>query len=127
MTFDAEAPLPGAPDPWASSTMPERRPGPPYAMTDMIAAEPALAERLAARLGGDPVVQRLAAALVDAANHTAPIFTTGCGTSEHAAMVIAGLLDDALRSAGVSDPRVASAQAFELAGRPPASGVVIGV
>ena len=44
MPFDADAPLPGAPDPWASSTMPEVRAGPPYAMTEMIAAEPALAE-----------------------------------------------------------------------------------
>ena len=107
--------------------MPERRAGPPYAMTDMIAAEPALAERLADRLTADPGVQRLAAGVADAARLSAPIVTTGCGTSEHAAMVIAGLLDDALRSAGISDPRVASAQAFELAGRPPASGVVIGV
>ena len=49
MSFDADAPLPGAPDPWASSTMPEMRGGPPYAMTEMIAAEPALAERLVRR------------------------------------------------------------------------------
>ena len=96
-------------------------------MTEMIAAEPALAERLAVRLGADPAVQRLAAEVMDAARSGAPIVTTGCGTSEHAAIVIAGLLDDALRSAGISDPRAASAQAFELAGRPPASGVVIGV
>jgi fructoselysine-6-P-deglycase FrlB-like protein len=107
--------------------MPDRGGGPPYAMTDMIAAEPALAERLAGRLGTDPAVQRLATEVMDAARSRDPIITTGCGTSEHGAMVVAGLLDDALRSAGIADPRVASAQAFELAGRPPASGVVIGV
>ncbi len=42
-------------------------------------------------------------------------------------MVGAALLDDALRAAGVADPRVASVQAFELMGRPPAGGLVIGV
>ena len=52
--FDPEAPLPGAPDPWAGSEMPAGRDGPPYAMTEMIAAEPALAERLLRRLAEDP-------------------------------------------------------------------------
>jgi hypothetical protein len=41
--FDPQAPLPGAPDPWAGSEMPALRDGPPYAMTEMIAAAPALA------------------------------------------------------------------------------------
>src|SRR4029450_3801940 len=105
--FDPQAPLPEAPDPWASSTMPELRDGPPYAMTEMIAAEPALAERLANRLsagpGGarraaapapperlanrpsaDPGAARLAADLRGAAESGAPIIVTGCGTSEHA-------------------------------------------
>ena len=127
MTFDPEAPLPGAPDPWTPSTMPALRDGPPYAMTEMIAAEPALAERLAERLGNDPVVRRLAADVLDAAAGSVPFVTTGCGTSEHAAMVIAGLLADALRARGLPDWPVISAQAFELAGRPPASGIVLGV
>jgi glucosamine--fructose-6-phosphate aminotransferase (isomerizing) len=128
MTFDAEAPLPGAPDPWTPSTMPALRDGPPYAMTEMIAAEPALAERLAARLRSDPVLRRLAADVLETAARGAPVVTTGCGTSEHAAMVIAGLLADALRARGLPDWPVISAQAFELAGRPPrASGIVLGV
>jgi hypothetical protein len=38
--FDPNAPLPGPPDPWASTDTPVRRSGPPYHMTDMIAAEP---------------------------------------------------------------------------------------
>ena len=96
-------------------------------MTDMIAAEPALAERLAARFGSDPVIQRLAAAVRSAADAGAPILTTGCGTSEHAAMVIAGLLQAALRDAGARDPWVASVQAFELAGQPPPRGLVLAV
>ena len=127
MSFDADAPLPGAPDPWASSTMPALRAGPPYAMTEMISAEPALAERLVRTLAADPAVWALAEDLRDAASANEPIVLTGCGTSEHAAMVGAALLDDALRVAGRPDPRVGSLQAFELLGRAPAGGVLIGV
>ena len=126
MSFDADAPLPGAPDPWASSTMPALRPGPPYVMTEMIAAEPAVAERLVRRLAADTAAWALAEDIRHTAAANEPIVVTGCGTSEHAAMVGAALLDDALRAAGSPD-RVASLQAFELLGRPPAAGLVIGV
>ena len=43
-----------------ASTMPALRDGPPYAMTEMIAAEPALAERLVRRLTDEPAVRALA-------------------------------------------------------------------
>src|SRR5262245_2515471 len=127
MSFNPEAPLPGAPDPWASSTMPAWREGPPYAMTEMIAAEPALAERLVRRLAADPTVRDMAADIHSTAEAGGPITLTGCGTSEHAAMVGAALLDDALRAAGMADPRVASVQAFELLGRSSLRGLLIGV
>ncbi|HET9540279.1 MAG TPA: hypothetical protein VFQ46_06740, partial [Candidatus Limnocylindria bacterium] len=104
MPFDADAPLPGAPDPWASSTMPEVRASPPYAMTEMIAAEPALAERLVRRLADDPAVRAVADDIRATAEAGGPIVLTGCGTSEHAAMVGTALLDDALRAAGLADP-----------------------
>ena len=124
MSFNAEAPLPGAPDPWASSTMPEWRDGPPYAMTEMIAAEPALAERLVRRLADDTAVRDLATDMQATVKVNGAIILTGCGTSEHAAMVGIALLEDALRAGGVEDPRVASVQAFELLA---ATGLVIGV
>jgi glucosamine--fructose-6-phosphate aminotransferase (isomerizing) len=127
MSFDPEAILPGAPDPWASSTIPAWRDAPPYAMTDMIAAEPALGERLVRRLADDPTTTRLANDVRVAAEADEPIVITGCGTSEHAAMAAAALLGDALWAAGVADPRVASVQAFELMARPPSSGMVIGI
>jgi glucosamine--fructose-6-phosphate aminotransferase (isomerizing) len=127
MTFDPLAPLPGAPEPWAGSTMPRRREGPPYAVTEMIAAEPALAERIAARLAQDPAVGRLASAVRDTAGRGAPIITTGCGTSEHASMVAAAFLADALRAAKLPADRVASVQAFELAGRVPSDGMVVAI
>jgi glutamine---fructose-6-phosphate transaminase (isomerizing) len=94
--FDPRQPLPGAPLPWAPSTMPPARRRPPYVMTDMIAAEPALAERLAARLAQDAAVHELVGALRATADAGRPIVTTGCGTSEHAAMAMAHILDEAL-------------------------------
>jgi glucosamine--fructose-6-phosphate aminotransferase (isomerizing) len=119
--FDPEAPLPGAPDPWAGSDMPARRSNPPYAMTEMIAAEPALAERLVRRLGADPALGQLAIALSGAAAQGRPIVTTGCGTSEHAAMIAAELLTDAL------DSPVWPMQALEAARRPPRNGVLVAI
>ncbi|MGZ8563488.1 MAG: SIS domain-containing protein [Candidatus Limnocylindria bacterium] len=120
--FDPEAPLPGAPDPWAGSTMLALRAGPPYLMTEMIAAEPALAERLVHRLQADPTLARLADAVRTAAAEHRPILTAGCGTSEHAAMVAAELLTGALDGATVWPM-----QALEVARRPPAGGVLVAV
>jgi glucosamine--fructose-6-phosphate aminotransferase (isomerizing) len=120
--FDPEAPLPGAPDPWAGSEMPARREGPPYLMTEMIAAEPALAEHLVRRLAKDPVFGQVAVLVRGAATQGRPIITTGSGTSEHAAIVAAALLTDAL------DGTTAwPMQALEAVRRPPANGVLIAV
>jgi glucosamine--fructose-6-phosphate aminotransferase (isomerizing) len=127
MPFDPESPLPGAPDPWAGSEIPAWRDGPPYAMTEMIAAEPALAERLARGLPSQPSVAALASAIREAVDAGRPVVTTGCGTSEHAAMAVAAFLDHAVRASGVADTRVASVEAFELARRPPRGGVVLAI
>ena len=79
--FDPEARLPGAPDPWASTSTPSPRSGPPYHMTDMIAAEPALAERVLGRLAGpEGGAARLAALIREVAHFGEPIVVTGCGT-----------------------------------------------
>lgn len=102
--------------------MPAVRNGPPYAMTEMIAAEPALAERLVRRLTDDPVLGAVTVALETAAAEGRPIVTTGCGTSEHAAMIAAALLTDALDGA-TAWPM----QALEVARRPPGNGVLIAV
>ncbi len=118
--------LPGAPDPWAASEMPEWRNGPPYAMTEMIAAEPALAERLARRLAEDSGVGELATAVRTAAGSAAPIVTTGCGTSEHAAMAGAEILNAALAAAGLPQ-LVGAVEALESLRRTQADGLVIAV
>ena len=117
--------LPPAPDPWASSAMPAYRSRPPYVMTEMIAAEPAFAERLIRRLLRAESTAALADAVRSAASAGRPIRMTGAGTSEHAATAIAGLLTDALGLAAGRE--VASVQALESLRRPLDTGLLIGV
>jgi glutamine---fructose-6-phosphate transaminase (isomerizing) len=129
-TFDPRAPLAGAGDPWEAQPQPSLRTGPPYHMTDMIAAEPFVAERLLERLA-DPQgpAGRLAGAIGQAASSGASIVVTGCGTSEHGAQAIAAIVRDALRDGGLphGPTSVLAVQAFELALEPPSGGLVIGI
>ncbi len=105
--------------------MPAFRGRPPYLMTEMIAAEPALAERLIRRLRADAAVTDLAAAIAEADRRGDPIITTGCGTSEHAAAGIAALLTESLDRAAAAGVR--SLPALDVARRPRSTGVVVGV
>jgi fructoselysine-6-P-deglycase FrlB-like protein len=129
-TFDPTEPLAAAPEPWAPTSEPSPRDGPPYHMTEMIAAEPYLARRIIDRLA-DPqgAAGRLAGAVGQAASTGATIVVTGCGTSEHAALATVEILRDAIRAAGVGGGAgsVVSGQAFELALDPPNGGLVIGI
>jgi glutamine---fructose-6-phosphate transaminase (isomerizing) len=95
------------------SDEPEVRPGPPWAMEEMIEAEPGLVEPVLAARGLD----ELAALVASAAG---PVLLTGCGTSEHAAMAGAAML----REVGV--PAVAR-DAFEARLDPQEGGVLIAV
>ncbi|HEU4673266.1 MAG TPA: SIS domain-containing protein, partial [Candidatus Limnocylindrales bacterium] len=126
-SFDPDRPLPAPPDPWRASDVPSVRPGPPFLMTEMIEAEPALAVRLLGSASLREGARRLAAAVVDTANDGLPIVVTGCGTSEHGAIAIADQLAEALRATGRRSDMVRSEQAFELALDPPTAGLVIGV
>jgi glucosamine--fructose-6-phosphate aminotransferase (isomerizing) len=128
--FDLAAPLPPAPTPWASTGQPSHRDGPPYHMTEMIAAEPFVAGRILERLS-DPQgpAGRLAGAIGQAASAGETIVVTGCGTSEHAALGAVEILREAIRAAGMhgGSGSVVAAQAFELALDPPSGGLVIGI
>ena len=128
--FDPTATLAGAPDPWESSAQPSLRDGPPFHMTEMIAAEPAIARRILDRLADHhgPAGQ-LAGAVGQAASAGEPIVVTGCGTSEHAALGVVEILTEAIRAAGMHGGvgSVIAAQAFELALDPSSRGLVIGV
>ena len=132
--FDPTAPLPGPPDPWASTSRPSQRSGPPYHMTEMIEAEPALADRILER---QSTVGSGAAELARTIRRTIrsgqPVVLTGCGTSEHAAYGAAAILRDAVRTAGIRPPGHSArfepyaTQAFELGLDPPGESLVIGI
>ena len=109
--------------------MPPIRPGPPYRMTEMIAAEPALAGRVLARLAGPGPAFRLAGAIREAAIASEPVVVTGCGTSENAAIGIAAMLRDVFRQTMLPSVGflVQARQAFEAALDPQPGGVCVGV
>ena len=124
--FDPEAPLPAAPDPWDYLPMPDLRDAPPWAMAEMIAAEPALVARVGRRLLDNGSASALAQAIRETLERGEPVTITGCGTSEHAARGAAAILRDACATAGLPAPGPQSAQAFELSCDPP-RGLVIGI
>ena len=126
-TFDPTAALAGAADPWAYAPTPSRRPGPPYHMTDMIAAEPAMARRIIGRHAGSGPATELADAIRTTITAGDPVILTGCGTSEHAALAGAEILRDAAHTAGLRDASVTAAQAFELSLAAPTRGLVIAI
>ncbi len=96
-------------------------------MTEMIAAEPALAQRVVARLRADGSAAALAGAVRAAVAAGDPVTVTGCGTSEHGAQGAARILAAACHAAGLPGRVPVAAQAFELALEPQAGGLVIGV
>jgi glucosamine--fructose-6-phosphate aminotransferase (isomerizing) len=147
---DPEGTLPGPPEPWDFLPQPSRRDGPPWWMTEMIAAEPALSGRILRRLGvvrrssGVPGVPprleapdrdtpagRLAAAIRGALEKGEPVVVTGCGTSEHGAQAFAAIVADATARAGIRGAgqpgSVTAAQAFEASLAPQRGGVIIGI
>ena len=105
--------------------MPAFRSRPPYRMSEMIAAEPALAERLVRRLAKQDAMATLATQVREAFDAGKPIRTTGCGTSEHAAMAFAALLNEALDPPGGRE--VVAVQALETLARPQREGLLIAV
>lgn len=96
-------------------------------MTEMIAAEPALAERCAARLMADGSAERLAGELRLAAASGGPVTIVGCGTSEHGAMGAAEIIDEAWRAAGLPGPGPVARQAFEASLDPQVGGLCIAI
>jgi glucosamine--fructose-6-phosphate aminotransferase (isomerizing) len=100
------------------SDTPELRQGPPWAMEEMIAAEPGLV----AAILEHPAAARIAGWVTAAVAAGEPVLIVGCGTSEHAAMGGAAMLREALgaRAAVARD-------AFEAALDPQAGGVLIAV
>src|SRR4051795_1920944 len=90
------------------SDMPELREGPPWAMEEMILAEPGLV----APIFASPAAVEAAESIREGG----PVVFTGCGTSEHAAMAGAALLKQAT-----------ARDAFEATLAPQDNGVLIAV
>jgi fructoselysine-6-P-deglycase FrlB-like protein len=89
------------------SDMPELRPGPPWAMEEMILSEPGLVAPI--------LTSPEAFEAAEWIRETETVVVTGCGTSEHAAMAGAALLG------------ARSRDAFEASLDPQADGVLIAV
>jgi fructoselysine-6-P-deglycase FrlB-like protein len=96
-------------------------------MTEMIAAEPAFAERLLARLALGGSAARLVVEFRAAAASGGPVVVVGCGTSEHAGLGTAEILGDAWRRAGLPGRGPVAIQAFEAALEPQTGGLCIGI
>lgn len=124
--FDPDRPLAGPPDPWQGAGQPVDRGGPPWFMTEMIAAEPAVAARCLGRLAADGSAAGLAGELRLAAAAGAPVVVVGCGTSEHGAIGVAAIMRDAWRTAGLAGQGPVPEQAFE-ASLEPHPGLCIAV
>ena len=97
---------------------PEQRPGPPWIMEEMIAAEATLPREIAAA----PGTAALGDVLGDALREGDPILFTGCGTSEHAARACAAITATASPGADV-----AARDAFEVQLEPPDHGLVVAI
>jgi glutamine---fructose-6-phosphate transaminase (isomerizing) len=104
---------------WHTDEFPELRSGPPWVMEDMVAAQPAAVRGLL-----DSPPEGLAE-VVSAIRAGGPVTVVGCGTSEHGAMAIAELLDEAL--GGGWPPRAVSRQSLDAAEHPQEGGVCIGI
>src|SRR5947209_15072309 len=79
-----------ASDDWHSEAFPELRPGPPWVMQEMIAAQPRLVEALLS--SPPPGTAESAEAIATAVRNSRPVIVCGCGTSEHAAHAIVVLI-----------------------------------
>jgi len=97
---------------------PELRPGPPWAMEEMIWAQ----ADLPAQIGVGDDADRLAAHLRRAIGDGEPVLFTGCGTSEHAARAAEAIVGDARPEA-----TVASRDAFEARLSVPSGGLVVAI
>src|SRR5207249_4374198 len=103
---------------------PERRQGPPWAMEEMIAAEPAL---VSPTFSATAQAAPIAALIRTTAQAGQPVVVTGCGTSESAAIAVAELILESLYDSGLKTPIVRSEQALEASFQPWHGGACIGI
>lgn len=104
--------------------VPELRLHPPWLMEEMVEAEPDLVQPILRQTGpAAAIAEHIRTAW--ASGH--PITVSGCGTSETAAIAIAGLLNDSLPSGSSGHAAVIPRQAFEAALEPWPEGYFLGI
>lgn len=89
---------------------PEWRPEPPWVMSEMISSEPQLAARILEEGEGRRRIAPMVAAALARGDRVAIV---GCGTSEHAAMAVAALIEHATGPRALVHPRQALEAALE--------------
>jgi glucosamine 6-phosphate synthetase-like amidotransferase/phosphosugar isomerase protein len=109
---------------WLTDEFPELRDAPPWVMEEMIFAQQGLPARILGDERADTV--RLRDAALAAATAGAPVVVMGCGTSEHAALVVAELLTESFRRAGLS-ARAEARQALDAALDPRPGGFALAI
>lgn len=109
---------------WHTDEFPELRSGPPWVTEEMVDAQPGLARQVLSS-PPDGLVD-LAAAIREAVGAGEPVSVVGCGTSEHGALAIAALADEALGGEGWP-AAVDARQSLDAAERPQRGGVCIGI
>ena len=107
---------------WHTDAFPELRPGPPWVMQEMIAAQPPVVEALLS--SPPPDTPGAADAIAAALERGRPVSVVGCGTSEHAAHGIAALLSAAVEPGRAPLEQARPAMSAALA---PAPGVCLAV
>jgi glucosamine--fructose-6-phosphate aminotransferase (isomerizing) len=75
---------------WHTDDFPELRPGPPWVMEEMIAAQPELVAPIL--VDPSPAVAAIAEDIAAALDAGRPVTVVGCGTSEHGARGVAALI-----------------------------------
>ncbi len=108
---------------WHTDEYPELRSGPPWVTEEMVAAQPGAVRGM---LDSPPDgVAEVAKAIHDAVQAGEPVSVIGCGTSEHGAMAIAALVEEA--AGGGWPARVAARQSLDAAESPQRGGVCLAV
>jgi glucosamine--fructose-6-phosphate aminotransferase (isomerizing) len=104
---------------WHTDEFPELRSGPPWVTEEMVAAQPGLAREMLAS-PPDGLVD-----LAASVRSSDVVTVVGCGTSEHGALAIAALMNEAL--GGEWPPKVVARQSLDAAEQPQRGGVCIGI
>src|SRR4051812_36792528 len=105
---------------------PVLRDAPPWAMQEMIEAEPKLVRSILDDPASEAGIARVAEAIRRGAD-VPRVSVVGCGSSEHAAMAIAALIVDALSSRQSDTSAIGSRQALEAALEPGSESALIAV